>query len=320
VKRGRRPQQATALSVWQRRRTLVLGVVAAAAVAAAVAVTVFGHSPGESKQRRLVSSYVAAVNGIEHDMHVPLSRVMLAYRDFTGQTGTKRDSAGELAAAVATLDRLDRRLASVPAPPEAAKLRRRILALVAAQARITREVQRLAVFAPRFAAALARAHAANAVLSAALRSVDVPRAHALRGTRAKVRKAQRAYQARAQRAADAQATAISAYTDVLGGVLGQLRTLQPPDVLRPSYDTQLVALRSIRSSGNRLAAQLRQPNRARVAVLGRRFALASRIAQSTAAQRAEIAAVERYNARARAVAQFAALVQSELQRLQRDLP
>lgn len=302
------------------KRTVALGVAAAAAVAAAVSVTLLGHNSGGSKQRKAVTAYIRRVNAIQNRMHAPLTRVLLAYRDFSRNGSSKKSTAVELAAAAATLERLDRRLAAVPAPPEAHTLRARLVELVAQQAAITREVQRMATFAPRFAAVLGGARTANTVLGRALRAVRVPQPHTLRGTKAQVRAAQRAYQAQASAAAAQQADAIDAYDADVATILRRLARLRPPDVLKPSYDAQVRAFRAIRANGAQLARELRKPKRNDLATLGRKFELSSRIAQSTAAQRAEIAAIKSYNARARSIGTASARVQEELARLQRDLP
>lgn len=302
------------------KRTVALGIAAAAAVAAAVSVTLLGHGSGGSKQRKAATAYITRVNAIQNSMHAPLTRVLLAYRDFSGRGTTKRSSGAELAHAARTLARLDRRLAAVSAPPEARTLRKRLIELVAQQAAITREVQRMATFTPRFTVVLAGARTANTMLGRALRAVVVPKPHTLRGTKAQVRAAQRKYQAQSSAAAAAQADAIDTYDANLAATVRRLSRLQPPAVLKPSYDAQIKAFRAIRTSGAELAAHLRSNDRKDIATLGRRFELASRIAQSTVEQRAQIAAIKAYNTRARAVSTASARVQEELARLQRDLP
>lgn len=302
------------------RRTVVLGLAATGAVAAAVTVTVFRQDAKGSPQRRAVRDYIQRVNAIQNRMQAPLSQVMLAYRDFTGQAGSTRNPAPELATAAATLDTLDHRLAIEPAPPQARRLRMRLLALVAGQAAVTREVQRLSSFSPAYGAILRSARAANARLDQQLLAVVPPKAHTLKGTRKQVRIAQRRFRAAAAAAATAQANAIDGYALHIGTVLRKLVRLQPPAVLRPTWTVQIRAFREIRRTAAALSAQLRSPKRRDVAALGRSFALSSRIAQSTAAQRAQVAAIEEYNARARALSSAALRVQSELLRLQRQLP
>lgn len=304
------------------KRTVALGVAAVAAVAAAVVVTVYNHGSDGSPQRRDVTAYIQRVNAIQTTMHAPLARVMLAYRDFTGSSlgPPKANILPELKDAAATMTKLNRRLAAVPAPPEARKLRTKLLALVAAQAAVTREVGGLASFAPAFGRELRRANEANAVLGAALRAIPVPKGHRVRGTKAQILAAQRAYRVQAHAAASAQADAIDAYDASLARVVARLSELRPPHVLEPGYRAQLRAFRSTRAAGARLAAGLRTNRQSDLAQLGRNFVASSRIAETTAAQRAQIAAIKRYNARARAISSAALDVQNELARLQRVLP
>lgn len=302
------------------RRTAVLGVAAAGAVTAAVVVTVANHGSSGSPQRRDVTAYINAVNDVQHRMGKPLTRVFTAYRDFTGHGSSTQNAAPELADAARTLQVLRARLAALPAPPEAHRLRRLLLDLVRRQAAVTREAQGMAGFSPRFARALAVAKRANVVLGTTLRSIPVPATHAVRGTRKQVLAAQKAYRRDARASAAAQAEAIDAYDTAIEGVLRRLAALEPPDVLAPSYATQVKALRAVHDSGVRLANALRQPTRTDVPALGRKFVLSSRIAQSVAAQKAQIAAIERYNARARAIESSSSLVQQEELRLQRTLP
>jgi hypothetical protein len=302
------------------KRTVVLGVAAAAAVAAAATATAINHKSNGSKQRREVTAYIDAVNAIENQMHKPLARVMLAYRDFTAARSGGREAVSELAAAAPTLVRLDRRLAALPAPPEAKKLRAGLVRLVGEQAAVTREVQRLAAFAPHYSAVLRSAHAASAQLGLALHAVKIPTPHVLRGTKRQILAAQSQYTAESNAAAAAQADAIDAYDRTITRVVGRLRKLQPPASLVPTYRAQLRSLRDAAAAGTRLANELRKPDRARVPALGRRFTIASREAGTLVVQRREIAAIRAYNARARAISSSSADVERELARLQANLP
>jgi hypothetical protein len=192
--------------------------------------------------------------------------------------------------------------------------------LVAQQAAITREVQQLAVFTPRFGAVLHGATAASAHLGSALRAVKIPQPHKLRGTKKQILAAQARYKAASNAAAAAQADAIDAYDRTIVEVLDRLRALRAPASLKPTYRAQLRTLQDAAAAGSRLASQLRKQDRARVPALGRRFTVASREAGTLAAQRAEIAAIRAYNARARAISSSSAAVQRELARLQASLP
>jgi hypothetical protein len=302
------------------RRTVVLGVAAVVAVAAAVTVTAVNHRSQASPERRAVTTYIHHVNGIQNQMHTPLTRVLFAFRDFTAKGGPKKTSAAELHRAARTLDRLNRRLAALPAPPEAAKLRRLILQLVRQQTAITHEVEQMAVFSPKFAVILTRARAANTALGKALGAIQTPQAHKLRGTRKQVLAAQRAYQAEAAAAAGEQADAVEAYDREITDVLQRLRALRPPQVFTAGYRAQVTSLADVLAAGGRLADGLRKGDRSQVPTLGRRFTLASREAQTLAAQRAQIAAIRAYNARAKNVSRAAGRVETELLRLQKALP
>jgi hypothetical protein len=62
--------------------------------------------------------------------------------------------------------------------------------------------------------------------------------------------------------------------------------------------------------------ELRKAKRSQVAVLGRKFTLAARLAGSVTAQKAQITAIRAYNARVRAVETLQGKIQQELARLQ----
>jgi hypothetical protein len=301
------------------KRTVALGLAAAGAVAAAVLVTVVKGSHGSPK-RNAVTSYINAVDGVQQQMRLPLTHVLAAYHDFTRSAASSRKSARELATATRTLARLRVRIARIQAPPEAKRLRGLMLQLVHQEAAVTTEVQQLAVFTPRYRAALAAYQAAGADFARALARVKTPKQHRLRGTRAQILKAQRAYTAAAVAAAAAQADAVDAYDAALAPVLAAFRRLHPPKALVPADVAQIRALQATRSSGARLSAALRSSDRTTVPELGRAFTLASRVSQSVAAQRAEISAIKAYNARARAISAAARRVQEEVARLQRTLP
>lgn len=267
-----------------------------------------------------MTAYIHNVNGVENQMQTPLTRVMFAFRDFAAKGGPKKTSAAELRTAARTLDRLNRRLVALPAPPEASKLRRLILQLVRQQAAITREVEQIADFSPKFAVILTRARAASTALGKALGSIQPPKAHKLRGTRKQVLAAQHAYQAEAAAAAGKQADAVEAYDREITGVLQRLRALRPPQVFAAEYQAQMTSLTDVLAAGSRLADGLRKGNRNQVPTLGRRFTLASREALTLAVQRAQIAAIRAYNARAKNVSRATSRVQTELLRLQNTLP
>jgi hypothetical protein len=86
--------------------------------------------------------------------------------------------------------------------------------------------------------------------------------------------------------------------------------------MTPSYRTELQTLEASRRSGLALALELRKANRSHVALLGRKFTLAARLAGSVSAQKAQIAAIKAYNVRARSIGTLQGKIQQELAKLQ----
>jgi hypothetical protein len=303
------------------RRTAALGIAAAVAVAAAVAATFVGHkSSGESRQRKAVSDYIDTVNLIQNQMHIQLTRISFAYRDLAARSGRRKAAPGELGAAAATLTRLDRRLVATPAPPEAKKLRALLVRLVAQQASLTREVQQLATFTPRFSGFLDRLRAVSARFDTAMRSIPKPTPQALRGTKAQAQAAASEYRAQQDAVAATQAREIDTYVAAVGQLVRGLRTLTAPAVVAPAYDAEVRALHDVTVAGGLLSAELRTAKRAHAADRIRTFTLAGREAGTVAVQRAQIAAIRAYNRRSRAVGKTSSAVQDELTRLARELP
>jgi len=297
------------------RSTLVLGVVAVAAVATAIAVAIFNGHHGSTK-RSAVATYIDAVDQVQQNMRVPLARVLAAYHDFTRPGSNAITSAKQLGAAASTLSTVRRRIAALTPPPQAGRLHRLMLELVDAETAVTNEVQQLAAFTPRYRTAVAAYQQAGTSLSRGLAAVHLPKAHRLRGTKQQILAAQRMFAVESDAAAGGQAAVVDAYDAVLAVVLRAFHRLHPPAALAPAYAAQVHALGVTRVAGARLSAALRSTNRSHVPVLGRAFTSASRIAQSVAAQKAEIAAIKGYNRRARAITAAAGRVRVEVAHLQ----
>jgi hypothetical protein len=300
-------------------RTIVLGVVALAAIAAAATATVANRRHTQP-QRDAVSGYIKSANAIEKGMQVPLSKLLLAYRDFTRRGGPPAGVAAELRRATLTLRRLDGRLTRLPAPNEAATLRKRLLLLVHEQVGVAREVETMAVFSPRYQTERIAARTASVTLGKALSSIPVTKPQKLTGARAELAAKQRAYRAASDRAAARQADAVEAYSRTAAAVAARLERLRPPPAFAAAYRGELQSLRDSATAANRLAAALRQENRAGVPALGRRLTIASREARTLASQKAANASIRAYNRRVRKLAIGTQAVQSELLRLQRRLP
>ncbi len=297
------------------RRTVVLGVAAAGAVAAAVTVTFQARGSSESPAHRRVSAYIKQVDAVQQSLGFRLTRLLAAYRGFTNGNGGPRVRS-QLAEAERTLRTLERRVRALEPPPEAKQLHRLIVQLLVLDGDVAHEVSRIATFSPQFRGALAGAATASRRLSTELARVKFPKPHQVHGTPAKIAKARADYLARATAAAGAQADAVERYCAALSRVLSKMRALRPPPVLAPELRAQERAFAATRRAGLTLSAGLRSKDLSHVPLLSRRFSLAARSAGSVASQRAQIAAIKAYNARVRQVGALGGRIRTEVTRLQ----
>jgi hypothetical protein len=297
------------------RKTVALGVAAAVAVVVAVTVTLVDRSSA-SPRHRAVAGYIKAVDQIQQQMQAQLTDTVSAYHLFASGSVPAKTLAPQLAQAELTLRRLQRRIVALPAPAIAMHLRVLLIRLTGAEVSTAHEVGQLAIFSPRYAVILRRVKTAGLELSRAFAAVKTPQAHKLHGTKAQVKQAQAKFAAAAAVAAAQQADAVDAYGAKVARVQRDLRKLDPPPVLSPAYRSQAQALEASLSAGSALARELRKPNRSRVALFGRRFALAARIAGGVGAQKAQIAAVKAYNHRVRGIGTLQGDIKRELARLQ----
>jgi hypothetical protein len=297
------------------RKTVALGIAAAVAVGAALIVTLAGRSPASPKHKA-VAAYIKAVDQIQQQMQAQLTKTAKAYRAFSNGRAPSKTLTPQLLQAEQTLQRLRRRIVALPAPAPAKHLRALLIQLTDSEVSSAHEIGRLSAYAPQYSAVLKQAKVAGADLSRGLAAVKPPTAHKIRGTKQQVQKAQAAFAAAAAAAAAHQADAIDAYVATIAAVAARLRKLRPPPVMSPSYRTELQTLEASRRSGLALALELRKAKRSQVAVLGRKFTLAARLAGSVSAQRAQIAAIKAYNVRVRAVGTLQGKIQQELARLQ----
>jgi hypothetical protein len=297
------------------RRTAALGLAAAGAVAAAVVVTVEGRGSSESPAHRSVSAYIKQVDGVQQQLRVRLTKLLIAYRDFTTADARPQVEA-DVKAAERTLQAVERRVGALEPPPEATRLHRLILRLLNADVAVAHEVTQMTSFMPSFRHALRGASEASSQLATALAAARVPRPHAVRGTPEQLARTRSEYRAKALSAVTAQSTAVVAYCDRLGAVVAKLRTLNAPTVMVPTLRAQEKALVATRSAGLALSRELLKADLSNVPILSRRFSAAARTAGSVAAQKAQIAAIKAYNARVRRTGAIAARIRAEVLRLQ----
>ena len=293
----------------------MLGVAAAVAVGTAIAVTLLDH-PAAAPKHKAIAGYITSVDRIQQRLQTELTKTVRAYRDFATRGRPAGNITAQLAEAERTFRSLERQIVALPAPAPAHHLRALLIELTGAEASTAQEVSQLSVFAPAYSASLRRASAAAAALTKGLAGVRPPTAHEIHGTRRQVRKAQAAFATAAAAAAAKQAAAVDSYDAAIGGVLRALHRLDPPAVMAPALHAQLRTLAASERAGGALAHELRAKDRSRVAVFGRKFTLAARIAGSVSAQKAEIAAVKAYNRRVRAIGAVQGEIRRELARLQ----
>jgi hypothetical protein len=276
-----------------------------------------GHLWSKGDKSSPVATYITNVNQLQQQMSAPLGKLMTDYKKFSKLKGDTREER-KLEAAERTLRTFERRLAAIPAPPEASKLRRLIRQFVSDEDGVAIEISRLARFMPRFQGLLAVAGARNAALAGRLKAVPAPKARTVRGTAKQVAAARAAYRAALRRTEAAQAAAVDGYDAALTGTLAQLRTLHPPAVIAPAFATELHTLEATTSAGAALSKALRDPTSKEVPTAGTRFTEASRLSGTVAAQEAEVAAVKAYNARVRSIATIESRIRTEIVRLQRQ--
>jgi hypothetical protein len=263
------------------RRVLALG-------GAALLVSSCGghHSAGP---RESVTAYITRVDAIEHRM---AKQISLGAQGITFASGDAA-RARAYTRAERTLRQLRAQIASVPAPPQTARLRRRILALADREIALADESARLARFDPAFRKALAPLPAANLAAGTRLRATKKPAE---------------------------MASALAAYRTAVERAGAALAKLRPPAVERPLYHAQVTRLAALDAALGRLIEGVRARDVLAVAKAQHAVSVASVSSDSAAAQRASRTAVLHYNALVRGIAKLAAAVATERNRLQRTLP
>jgi hypothetical protein len=199
--------------------------------------------------------------------------------------------------ALAQIARQRTRLASLPAPPAAVRLRTLLLEVVDGQVRIAHELQKLVVFLPRFGSTLQPLGPAITRLQSVLSE-------------------QSAYGAAAVAAVyEQKAAALRSFQASLEGILAKLRRLQPPAVSEPDYAAQLKALEGMSSNAGKLAAAIAQGPSGNVQPLLTAFDRAAASAQSASVLRARDAAVRSYDRQLSRINELAQAAERERLRL-----
>jgi hypothetical protein len=277
-------------------------------VVVAVAFAISGCGGHSTSQRPGVASYIDQVNKIEKQLVKPFQAVTKAGSQFASTKGT---GAGHLSPAVQerALNRAHHqielyrvRLAKIPVPTPALRLRTLLLRLINGESGMTTELSKLVAFLPQFSQVLQSLSPATAKLQTALR-VTKPLGFGVAGVDAEL---------------DVKARALHTYELELFHTVKRLRRLDPPALSRPQFVAQVKTLERMQSSAGKLSDAL-AAHTSNIGALLKAFDQAAAGNQSLATQRAEIAAIKAYDRRAAHLDQLAKAVELERTRLDRKL-
>lgn len=219
-----------------------------------------------AERRAVVTGYIAEVNMTQQALAVELQRVQEAYRGLRLAAREEPGRKQQAAAAVATLVDLRARIAALPAPPEAGRLRALLLRLVDIQVALAREVAGMAAYLP------AQGRVNRLLAGATSRLVG---------------------KLRAASTAAAQREAFVAYRKALAESLETLRGTTAPRVLAPVRAGELARLRRLRALAGRIEVALETGRPAEIDLLFRRFVQASADTGTTPARRRAVVAFNR---------------------------
>ena len=269
----------------ERRLWLWLGV-AATAVLVALLGYLFTRGPGA---RADVSSYIEQVNTSERQLAPDLRRVDLVYRKFKLDPAALAKQQDDLVQAEQTIRNVRRRIAALPAPKQAAELRRRLLRTIDLEADFAHGLVEVAAALPRLAAVNEAIPPASKGLSKALKQA---------------------------KAGKEQVAALTLYAKQLRGVADRVEALEAPPLLAPSFAAEVERLRTSATVISRMARAVSEGNAAEIDQLNRYLAEVGKISGATEAERDAVLAYEK---RLRAIATARAAAASELRRLDREL-
>lgn len=256
-----------------------------------------------------LARYVAQVNAVEKQLAAPLVTVTRTLVQFARQSRRPHGALGlapvgqaeALRATNAQIVRLRGRLAALPAPAGAQRLRTLLLKLVDRQAALTREMVKLVVFIPGFARAMAPFGPALVALE-----------HVLSIAQARGPAAVAAVYAQ-------KATALRSFRVAAMAILRDLRRLHPPALSQPPYRAQVRALSSMADTAGRLATALGSGSATQARPLLAQFSRAAAGPTSVAAQKAQIASIRAYDAELTSLNRLAQAASRERLRLSKTV-
>ncbi len=280
------------------------------AAAALLALALGGCGQQQPTARAAVATYLKRVQRTESDFQQPLANVakvgsVLAQEERGGSLLTTLARAADEASlqrAAGALQRLGSELAAIPAPAAAAHRRALRLERARRQLALARELTGLVVFLPQFSTALRGLAPATHRLQLALAQPAVSGASAVAA----------AYQFKA--------TALRQFGTAVQRIAVALRSVKPPAVWAPAYDSQMASLDGMRADAARLAGALEGGATSQFGQLMLDFDRDATISQTVAAQRARIRAVRAYDAEVETLNKLAAAIEVERLRLVSTLP
>ncbi len=217
------------------RRPAILAAVAAALLAAGCG------SSNPHSARPAVATYVNRVNTLEKQLASPLKAVTVAGGKLPASTSAVNH------VEIASLRHADNRmitsrdrLAAIPVPSAAGRLRILVLLLAGGEIDMTNELSELFSFLPRYTAALKQLAPATTQLRSALAGKGGASSSS----------------AAAHRILDAKARALTRYQTQLDSLSRMLERLSPPPVARPQYESEVQALSGMETSAAALAQAL----------------------------------------------------------------
>ena len=257
----------------------------------AAAAVLGGCGGDEDDDRRdSVNKYLRDVNAVQATYAPSFTRANKAYLAFSkGKLGADLATRRLTAAETAMRDSRDR-VASLAAPTEARELKRRIVALLDADAALAHEATLLAGFVPAAQKASRPITGLGRQLSRTLKTAKTPKE---------------------------QEAALRRYADGLARVIRKLVPLKPPPLMIDRHHDQLEHLRSVRRLSLQLIDALKAQDGSRVARLLLRFRKLS--AAGSAGGAVSSAALRAYERRRRAGQRALQSVEREQRRLEEKL-
>lgn len=263
----------------------------------------------QSSRRAGVATYLKKVDRIEAGLRQPLGSVTSAGQAFTqeqraGGTLTGLVTASQeqqLLRALSEVKVLRARLAAVPVPAAATRLRTMLLQIVDVEAQLTRELAQLVVFLPRYQAELRSLTPATARLESALsrRTALGPAGVAALYS--------------------AKAAALRQFAASVDALLTRVRRLRPPALQVPNYRTQVASMEGMSTIAGQLASSLQGGPHGNVQQLLVRFERAATLNQTVASQKAQIAAIRAYDGETVKLTRLSQAAEQERQRLANNL-